>query len=80
MPVAEPIAFMSFACAALGAVSIAAAAALRGWYGWLEVKRLELNRKPSSPQGSASPNARVELAELHERVRRLEAIAAGVEF
>jgi hypothetical protein len=68
-----------FALAAIGilAVAIAAAAALRGWQGWLELKRLELgggveSRRRSVPQ-------RIEMADLRDRVRRLESIANGTD-
>ena len=49
----------------------------RGWREWLEVRRLELT---SQDLGLApSPAARIELAALKERVRRLEAIASGTD-
>jgi hypothetical protein len=59
-------------------IGIAAAAALRGWREWLEVRRLEIGGRPV--RGSR-PGARsgVELADLRARVRRLEAIADGGE-
>jgi hypothetical protein len=64
----------------LAAFLVGVVALLRGWTGWLELKRAQLasgeaNIAPVSP----SPAARIELADLKERVRRLEAIANGVE-
>lgn len=63
--------------AGLAAFLIATAAALRGWRGWLDLKQAELASReaPAAP----SPQARIELADLKERVRRLEAIAEGAE-
>lgn len=55
------------------AVSLAALAALRGWQDWLELRREQL-ASGTGPSRSAS-----ELAELRQRVRRLEAIASGIE-
>lgn len=58
-------------------IGIAAAAALRGWREWLDVRRLEIGR----PAGGRRPGAgsRGDLADLRARVRRLEAIADGGE-
>ena len=55
---------------AVGLVSIAG---LRAWRQWLDVKRLEI-----AGRGTAGP--RGELGELRRRVRRLEALANGIEF
>jgi hypothetical protein len=52
-------------------VSIATAAVLRGWNGWLELRRSELDR------GRRATPAAKEIAELRQRIRRLESIADG---
>jgi len=65
--------------ATLVALLIAIAAALRGWRGWLDLKRAELATRDAALPTGPSPAARIELADLKERVRRLEAIANGVE-
>jgi hypothetical protein len=70
---------LTIGLAGLATFLIAAAALLRGWQGWLELKRAELDRLHAPPPAAASPAARIELADLKERVRRLEAIANGVE-
>jgi len=67
------------AAAILLAMLIATAALMRGWRGWLELKRAELETSGAVLAGRASPHARIELADLKERVRRLEAIADGTE-
>jgi hypothetical protein len=60
------------------------AAGLSGWRGWLALKRQELaNRQASAPQAEPTvPSAasRIEIADLKERIRKLEAIAAGVDL
>jgi len=62
----------------LAALLVATAALLRGWRGWLDLKREELALRDPGPI-TPSSGARIELADLRERVRRLEAIANGVE-
>lgn len=65
--------------AGFAALVIALAALTRGWRDWLDLKRAELDAH-MRPAGVAAPaGARIELADLKERVRRLEAIADGVE-
>lgn len=71
------------ATSGLIAIIVIAAALLRGWQGWLDLKRRELDRVPVSrpaEEGSAIGSARIELADLRERIRKLEAIASGVEL
>jgi hypothetical protein len=61
------------------AVAIAAWATLKGWQGWLELKRLELvNGRAEATMPPAG--GRIEIADLKERVRKLEAIAAGIDL
>lgn len=72
---ADPSVLLALASASIAGIGLVCAASLRGWRGWLEVKRLELGARGASP----SPAARIEIADLRERVRKLEAIAAGVD-
>ena len=65
--------------AGLAAFIVAVAALLRGWSGWLELKRAQLEGRAGVPRPAPSAAQRIELAALKERVRRLEAIANGVE-
>lgn len=78
----DPIFYMTMAASAVVAVAIVAATALRGWNGWLEYKKAELLRMGSAGQDNSPPSAaaRIEVADLKERIRKLEAIAAGVEL
>ena len=67
----------------LVAVIVLAGAALRAWQGWLDLTRQELGQlavRPASEEGSGLGTARIELADLKERIRKLEAIASGVEL
>ncbi len=65
---------------------IVAFVALRAWQGWLELKRQELERlQHVGPQveiegGAGVGAARIELADMKERIKKLEAIANGVEL
>ena len=57
--------------------------ALRAWRGWLELKRLQLGAKPAAANDDdemETPATLIELASVKERLRRLEAIANGVEL
>ena len=70
------------AAASLIGLVIVAAALLRGWHDWIELKRSELVREeaPQKDTGSAMGAARIELADLRERIKKLEAIASGVDL
>ncbi len=62
---------------------VIAASLLRAWQGWLDLKRQELDRttvRPAAEDGAGLGTARIELADLKERIRKLEAIASGVEL
>jgi hypothetical protein len=63
---------------ALLSLAITSAASLRAWRGWLDLKRLQLGKGSSRLSGTGS--GKPELAELKERVRKLEAIANGIEI
>jgi hypothetical protein len=74
---ADPTTMVAMASFGVAATGIASAALLRGWSGWLEIKRLELTGR--TRRGAAAPLARGDLAELKARVRKLEAIASGID-
>lgn len=67
------------AMASAGTLSVfmVSMALLRGWQGWLEVRRLEIGRTAAEAEPQPTPATRIEVADLKERVRRLEAIANG---
>jgi hypothetical protein len=71
------------AAVALTALTIMSLVALRGWRDWIQLKREELAAANSHlGQDAAVPHAgsRIEIADLKERLRKLEAIAAGVDL
>lgn len=74
----DPIAILITACASVAGAGLASAAFLKAWHGWLELKRLELAGSRAGDSGS--PMGRIELADLKERVRKLEAIANGTDI
>jgi hypothetical protein len=66
---------------ALAGIALIVIASLRGWRDWIDLKRAELdaiNTKSDAPAPSA--NSRIEVADLKERVKKLEAIAAGIDL
>ena len=62
----------------LAGVALLSFALLRGWEDWLRLRRLELSATDPRPRASAA-GQRLELIDLKDRVKRLEAIANGVE-
>ena len=64
--------------AALAGLAVAARTALAGWRGWLDLRRTEIEAQRGSPV--LTSGARIEMADLKERLRKLEAIAAGVDL
>lgn len=66
---------------AIAGLAIFLAAALRGWNGWLELKRLELTAGGHGRGGtSGSAGERIEMADLKERIRKLESLAASIDL
>ncbi len=75
----EPLSIGLISASVLIALGVATLAALKGWNAWLEFKRLELAR--NTGDATLPPaTGRIELADLKERVRKLEAIAAGIDL
>ena len=74
---------LTAAAVALSALAIVSIVALRGWRDWIQLKREELAAGHTPMAHDAHvPNAgsRIEIADLKERLRKLEAIAAGVDL
>ena len=75
----EPMTLIALAGSGLAGLSIAAFAGLKGWQGWLDLKRLELAaQRGNEPRGPAMD--RIEMADLKERIRKLESIASCVDL
>ena len=72
--------------AGLVATTMVVFALLRAWQDWLALKGRELDTNLSSQaelDRNAQPSvgaARIELADMKERIKKLEAIASGVEL
>ncbi len=76
---------LMLASAVLIGLVILAGATLRGWESWIALKRQEVERATSAGAreiegGAPEGAARIEIADLKERIRRLEAIANGVDL
>lgn len=63
--------------AGMGGASLAG---LKAWNGWLELKKLELTQRLAGDRIARPAGGRIEIADLKERVRKLEAIAAGIDL
>ena len=74
----EPAFYMITAAFSLIGLTVLSIGALRGWLYWIALKArgLEQRREDNPPTATS----RIEVADLKERIRKLEAIAAGVEL
>ena len=74
----NPALYLILAATALAAIALVAVTSLKGFKAWLDLKRAELQASvPGAPLGAGN---RIEIADLKERLRKLEAIAAGVDL
>jgi hypothetical protein len=76
----DPISIVAIGASVLLALGLASIALLRGWHEWLDYKRLELAAHGGGDVILPPAGGRIELADLKERVRKLEAIAAGIDL
>ena len=77
----EPIFYLIFGSFMLVSLAVIAFASLRGWREWIALKRAELEAlRPFAETAGPSTASRIEVADLKERVRKLEAIAAGIDI
>ena len=78
---ADPNFYLTLAAAALAGLAMLTWAVLTGWRGWLNLKQQQLCSSDHAhrPDGLGA-GSRIEIADLKERIRKLEAIAAGVEL
>ncbi len=69
--------YLALSITTLTGLTILALVSLKAFRAWIELKQLELNqRMPSAP----STSQRIDVADLKERIRKLEAIASGVDI
>ena len=76
----NPDFYVTMAGAGLAGLGMVTVAGLSGWRGWLQLKREALVRTQEPAPTTPSAGARIEIADLRERIRKLEAIAAGVDL
>jgi hypothetical protein len=76
----EPMTMVAMAGFGLTALGIMLFAALKGWQGWLDLKRLELASIQPRNASHGGTAERIELADLKERIRKLESLAACIDL
>jgi hypothetical protein len=74
----DPVSLIAAGMATLAGLTLIGTYVLKAWDGWLDLKRMELGKGRGDAR-PPSPIARIELADLKERVRKLEAIASGIQ-
>jgi hypothetical protein len=75
----DPLTIAVLSASVIVGLTGAALAGLRAWNGWLELKKMELTQLHGD-RGLPPATGRIEIADLKERVRKLEAIAAGIDL
>jgi hypothetical protein len=75
----DPVTMGVLAASVLVGMAAASWAGLKAWNGWLDLKKLELTQI-AGERGLPPATGRIEIADLRERVRKLEAIAAGIDI
>jgi hypothetical protein len=75
----DPITMGVLAASVILGLTGASLVGLKAWNGWLELKRMELSQI-AGDRGLPPASGRIEIADLRERVRKLEAIAAGIDI
>ena len=75
----EPLTIAVLAASVIVGLTAASLAALKAWNGWLELKKMELTQI-TGDRTLPPASGRIEIADLRERVRKLEAIAAGIDI
>ena len=73
----DTVSIVTMSTAGLAGLTMLVLGGLRGWQGWLELERQRL--APQRGLDASPTGARIEIADLRERIRKLEAIAAGID-
>lgn len=78
----DPQFYLVMAAAGLVALGMVTAGLLTAWRGWLALKQQQMSLAGHLPaeMPGPSPTQRIEIADLKERIKKLEAIAAGVDL
>ena len=75
----DPITIGVLSASIIAGLAGASIAGLKAWNGWLELKKMELSQMVGE-RGLPPASGRIEMADLKERIRKLEAIAAGIDL
>jgi len=75
----DPLTIATLSASLIIGLGSAGFAGLKAWNGWLDLKRLELSHG-FADHGIPAAGGRIEMADLKERIRKLEAIAAGIDM
>ena len=75
----DPLTIGVLAASVIAGLGGASIAGLKAWNGWLELKKLELAHV-AGDRGLPPATGRIEMADLKERVLKLEAISAGIDL
>jgi hypothetical protein len=79
MPPVESLVVLS--SAGLAGLGLVAGFGAWAWAGWLRLRAREIELMRSTPNDDMPAiSQRIDLADLKERIRKLEAIASGVDF
>ena len=76
----DPELYMTLSLSGLAGLAMVTTAGLAGWRGWLTLKHSQLDAQAEALPPVHSAGSRIEIADLKERIRKLDAIAAGVEL
>ena len=75
----DPLTIGVLAASVIAGLGGASIAGLKAWNGWLDLKKLEL-AQGAGDRTLPPASGRIGMADLRERVRKLEAIAAGIDL
>ena len=75
----DPLSIGMLSASIIVGLGAAGWAGLKAWNGWLDLKRFELTHD-AADRTLPPATGRIEIADLRERVRKLEAIAAGIDL
>ena len=77
----DPNFYIIIGAFALTCVAVVSTLSLRGWRDWIALKHAELQTLQTGGEIAVPSTAsRIEVADLKERVKKLEAIAAGIDL
>jgi hypothetical protein len=76
----DPNFYLITGCFFLASLALVAVVMLRGWRDWITLKHAELERTSAGETPAPTATSRIEVADLKERVKKLEAIAAGIDI